>query len=126
VELVPGAGVVEIGAGGVVGRSSPDPVVGEVVVVVLCTNSESDGNCTGLTNTMMQTRTTRQAPAIPSSLRLRSMAPTRAARKKPLNRKNNTMLTELLTGPAYQNPPRQTRPFRGAWPALCSRPAGSR
>jgi hypothetical protein len=37
-------------------------------------------------------------------LRLRSTAPMRAARKKPLKRRNSTMLTELLTAPAYQPP----------------------
>ena len=101
VELVPGALAS--------GRSRPARPSGRrcgasavVVVVVVPSASESDGNWTGLTNTMMQTRTTRQAPAMPSSLRLRSTAPTRAARKKPLKRKNNTMLTELLTRPAYQ------------------------
>ncbi len=84
------------------GAAPPDPLVVDVVLVVPCRSTENDGSWTGLTNTMMQTRTTRQAPAIPSNLRLRSTAPTKAARKKPLKRKNNTMLTELLTRPAYQ------------------------
>lgn len=116
-ELVPGATVVEVGdevavcaevpAGavvGITGASWRDLAAAVVVVVVPLTSSRSDGSCTGLTNTMMQTRAATQAPAIPNNLRLRSMAPIRAARNKPLKRRNNTMLTELLTGPAYQTP----------------------
>jgi hypothetical protein len=63
------------------------------------------GSCTGVRNTMTQTTTTRKAPEIPSNLRLCSMAPKRAVRKKPLSNKNRTMLTELFTRPAYQNEP---------------------
>ena len=65
-----------------------------------------DGSCTGDRKTMMQTTAARQTPATPSSLPLCSMAPRRTVRKKPLNRKNSAMLTELFTSPAYQKPPR--------------------
>ncbi len=46
---------------------------------------------------MMQAMATRHPPASPSNLRLRSVEPSRAARKKPLSRKKRAMLTELLT-----------------------------
>jgi len=46
---------------------------------------------------MMQTMAARQPPASAMSFRLLSMEPSNAARKKPLNRRNRAMLTELLT-----------------------------
>jgi hypothetical protein len=114
VVVVPEIGVVVV-VGGTVVTAAGDEVVGvagagdaitgdcrAVVVVDPYRRVRSDGSCTGLTNTMMQAKTTRQAAAMPSSLRLRCSAPSRAARKKPLNRKNRMMLTELLTAPAYQ------------------------
>ncbi len=64
-----------------------------------------DGNCTGVRKTMTHTTATRQPPAMASSLRLCSNAPSRALRKKPLSKKKRTMLTELFTRPAYQNQP---------------------
>lgn len=45
----------------------------------------------------MQTTATRQPPASKSSFRLCSIAPNKRARKKPLSKKNRTMLTELFT-----------------------------
>ena len=64
---------------------------------------QDDGSCTGVRKTMMQTTATRQPPAMASSLRLCSSAPSRTDRKKPLSKKKRTMLTELFTRPAYQN-----------------------
>jgi hypothetical protein len=93
-----GAGPVVVPVAGSV-RSSPGGPMVEVVDVPWM-SPDSVGICTGFTNTMMHAMTTRHAPAAPSSLRLRSMAPMRAARKKPLRRKNRTMLTEFLTASA--------------------------
>jgi hypothetical protein len=76
----------------------------DVVVLLPWINCDAGGNCTGLTNTMMQAMATRHPPAMARTLRLRSVAPSRAARKKPLSRKNRTMLTELRTPRAYQTP----------------------
>ena len=88
-----------------VAPASSEAVV-DVVLLVPNINCRAGGNWTGLRNTMMQASTTRQAPATLSSFLFRSTAPNRAARKKPLRRKNNAMLTELLTRPAYQTPHR--------------------
>jgi hypothetical protein len=67
------------------------------VVEVPWTIWSSDGNWPGLRNTMMQAMATRQPPAMPNSFRLRSVEPSSAAMKNPLNKKNRAMLTELLT-----------------------------
>lgn len=64
-----------------------------------------EGSSTGVSKTMMTTIAARHAPAMARSLRLRSRALKRTARKKPLSKKNRAMLTELFTLPAYQTEP---------------------
>jgi hypothetical protein len=96
----PGARVV--GAGTVVGTELDVEEV-KTLFAVPSRNDDNEGNWTGFTNTMMQVSTIRVAAAIPSSLRLRSMAARSAARKKPLRTKKSSMLMELFTRPAYQN-----------------------
>jgi len=119
-EVIVELGVVVVGTTAVVavvdevtGVAVPgDASAGERIMVVVVEpyrNVRSDGNWMGFTNTMMQASTTRHAPAMPSSLRLRWSAPSRAARKKPLNKKNRMMLTELLTPPAYHLDARHPR-----------------
>jgi hypothetical protein len=68
---------------------SVDMVVLELPVCTPSCLSEAFGlrTWTGARNTMMHTTATRQAPATPSSLRLRSMAPSMRERKRPLRRK---------------------------------------
>lgn len=64
---------------------------------------QDGGNCTGVRKTMMQTTAARHATATASSLRLRSIAPKRVLKNRPLRSRKRAMLTELFTRPAYQN-----------------------
>ena len=80
--------------------AAPGGPGGAVVVVVVgvpCRSTDVGGNWMGFRKMMMQAIATKHPPANASNLRLRSVEPSRAARKKPLSRKNRAMLTELLT-----------------------------
>lgn len=81
----------------------PAVVLTVALTVVLAGSGSSpspnrqEGNCTGVRNTITHTTATRQSPATPSSLRLRSSVPRSVLKKNPLSKKKSTTPMELFT-----------------------------